>query len=74
MQTYGGTVTQTLLNGHQTANRTRQAESQVSSARETLRLSEQTVLLSAATAYMNLIRDGAILDLQRRNEIGRAHV
>jgi outer membrane protein len=39
----------------------------VSAARETLRLIEQNVLLAAATAYMNLIRDSAILDLQRRN-------
>ena len=61
------TVTQTLLNGFGTASRTRQAEQLVSAARETLRLTEQTVLLSAATAYMNLIRDAAILDLQRRN-------
>ena len=36
-------------------------------ARETLRVTEQTVLLNAATAYMNLLRDTAILDLQRRN-------
>ena len=36
-------------------------------ARETLRMTEQTVLLSAVTAYMNLLRDSAILDLQRRN-------
>ncbi len=64
---YGVTGTQTLLNGFQTANRTRQAESQVSAARETLRLTEHTVLLSAVTAYMNLIRDAAILELQRRN-------
>jgi len=67
VQSYGGTITQTLLNGHQTASRTRQAEQLVSAARETLRLSEQTVLLAAATAYMNLIRDAAILELQRRN-------
>jgi len=67
VQTYGGTLTQTLYNGNQTANRTRQAEQLVSAARETLRLAEQTVLLAAATAYMNLIRDIAILDLQRRN-------
>ncbi len=60
-------ATQTLFNGFQTANRTRQAESQTSAARETLRLIEQTVLLDAATAYMNLLRDRAILDLQRRN-------
>ena len=63
----GATVTQTLFNGFQTANRTRQAESSVLAARATLRVTEQTVLLSAATAYMNLLRDTAILDLQRRN-------
>jgi outer membrane protein len=67
VQTYGGTVTQTLFNGFATASRTRQAEQLVSASRETLRLSEQILLLSAATAYMNLIRDTAILDLQRRN-------
>ena len=66
-QSYGITATQTLYNGNQTGNRTRQAESQVSAARETLRLTEQTVLLNAATAYMNLLRDTAILDLQKRN-------
>jgi outer membrane protein len=64
---YGVTGTQTLLNGFQTASRTRQAESQVSAARENLRLSEHAVLLAAVTAYMNLLRDAAILDLQRRN-------
>jgi outer membrane protein len=64
---FGATATQTLYNGFQTANRTRQAEIQVSGARETLRLTEQQVLLDAATAYMNLIRDQAILDLNRRN-------
>jgi outer membrane protein len=64
---FGATATQTLYNGFQTANRTRQAESGVAGARETLRLTEQQVLLDAATAYMNLIRDQAILDLNRRN-------
>jgi outer membrane protein len=63
----GATITQTLYNGFQTANRTRAAESQVFAARETLRNAEQQVLLSAVVAYMNLLRDGAILDLQRRN-------
>ena len=63
----GVTATQTLFNGFQTANRTRQAESQVFAARETLRQTVQTVLLNGATAYMNLLRDTAILDLQRRN-------
>ncbi len=59
--------TQTLFNGFQTANRTRQAESQVDAARETLRVTEQQVLLDAATAYMNLLRDGAILELNQSN-------
>jgi outer membrane protein len=63
----GATVTQTLLNGFQTSNRTRLAEGQVFAARETLRNIEQTVLLNAATAYMNLLRDAGILELQRSN-------
>jgi outer membrane protein len=63
----GTTITQTLYNGFQTANKTRQAESQVFAARETLRNMEQTVLLNAATAYMNLSRDAAIFELQKRN-------
>ena len=63
----GGTITQTLYNGFQTANKTRQAESSVLASRATLRVAEQTVLLNAATAYMNLLRDSAILDLQKRN-------
>jgi len=63
----GLTATQTLFNGFQTANRTRQAESQVSGGRAALAVTEQTILLNAATAYMNLLRDTAILDLQRRN-------
>lgn len=63
----GITATQTLFNGFQTANRTRAAESQVLASRADLRSAVQTLLLSAATAYMNLLRDTAILDLQRRN-------
>jgi outer membrane protein len=67
VQNYGATVTQNVFNGFQTASRTRQAEHQVSAARETLRQTEQNVLLNAAIAYMNLIRDAAVLELQRSN-------
>jgi outer membrane protein len=63
----GAAATQTLYNGLQTANKVRQAESQVMGARETLRVTEQQVLLDASTSYMNLLRDQAILDLNRRN-------
>ncbi len=63
----GATVSQTVFNGGQTANRTRAAESQVSAAREGLRVLEQTVLLSAATIYMDYLRDAAIVEVQRSN-------
>src|SRR5690242_2479358 len=63
----GVTVTQTLYNGQQTANRTRVAESQVSGAREGLRVLEQAVLLNAATIYMDYLRDSAIVEVQRSN-------
>ena len=61
----GTTVTQTLFNGQQTANRTRAAESQVSGAREALRVLEQTVLLQAATIYMDYLRNSAIVEVQK---------
>jgi outer membrane protein len=63
----GVTATQTLFNGQQTANRTRAAESQVSGAREGLRVLEESVLLSAATIYMDYLRDSAIVEVQKSN-------
>lgn len=63
----GVTGTQTLFNGFQTGNRTRAAEGQVSAARETLRMMEQSVLLAAATIYMDVARDTANLDVQQNN-------
>jgi outer membrane protein len=60
-------VTQTLYNGGVTGNKTRAAESQVSGAREALRVLEQTVLLSAATIYMDYLRDAAIVEVQKSN-------
>ena len=65
--TLGITVTQNLYNGLKSANRVRQAESNTSAARETLRVAEQAILLNAATAYMDHLRDTALLELQRRN-------
>ena len=61
----GATVSQTVFNGFQTANRTRAAEGQVSGAREGLRVLEQSVLLAAATIYMDYLRDSAIVEVQR---------
>jgi outer membrane protein len=62
----GVNASQNLFNA-QTPNRTRAAESQVFAARETLRVIEQSVLLSAASVYMDVLRDTANLELQRDN-------
>jgi outer membrane protein len=63
----GLTVNETLWNGDRTYNSVRQAESGVMAARETLRNTEQNVLLNGASVYMDVLRDTAILDLDRNN-------
>lgn len=60
-------VEQTVWNFGRTGNAVSQAESLVLAGRETLRASEQTVLLDAATSYMNVLRDTAILNLNNNN-------
>jgi len=65
--TAGVTGAQTLFNGERTASRVREAESQVFAARETLRVMEQSVLLAAATIYMDVSRDSANLEVQQNN-------
>ena len=65
----GFTVTEILFNGNRNINTVRQAESNVLGSRENLRGGEENVLLSAATAYMNVLRDTAILDLRKNNII-----
>ena len=62
----GATATQSLVNV-ETPNKVREAESQVSAARETLRVMEQSVLLAAATVYMDVSRDSANLEVQQNN-------
>jgi outer membrane protein len=64
---YGLTVNETVWNGNRTINSVRQADSQVLQAREALRTTEQNVLLNAITAYMDVLRDTAILALNRSN-------
>ena len=63
----GITLNQTLFDGFRTRNNVRTAESQVFGAREALRNTEQNLLFDAVSAYMNVLRDTAILDLQRNN-------
>jgi outer membrane protein len=61
------TVTQTLYNGNQTANKTRAAEAQVSGSREALRVLEESVLFSAASIYMDYLRDAATVEVNKSN-------
>jgi outer membrane protein len=64
---YGVQASETVFNGSRTLNSIRQAESQVLGAREQLRNTEQNTLLSGVTAYMDVLEDTAILDLDRNN-------
>ncbi|WP_395667127.1 TolC family outer membrane protein [Methylocella sp.] len=65
--TIGVSVSQNLFDANRTLNSVRQAESGVLSSREQLRNTEQSVLQSGATAYMNVLRDTAVLELRRNN-------
>jgi outer membrane protein len=64
---YGVQAQQTIFDGYQTINRIRSAETQVMGSREQLRNTEQNTLLAGVTAYMNVLEDTAILDLDRNN-------
>ena len=64
---YGVTMSQPLFRGFQTLNQVRVAEASVRAGRETLRNTEQTVLLQAAAAYMDVVRDQVILKLRENN-------
>ncbi len=63
----GVTINQNLFNGFRTRNSVRGAESGVLSSRETLRSTEQDTLFDAATVYMDVLRDTALLNLERNN-------
>jgi outer membrane protein len=63
----GVELDQNLFDGFVTRNSTRAAESQVFGQRETLRNTEQNVLFTGAQAYMDVLRDSAILTLNRNN-------
>lgn len=60
-------IDQTIYNGNRTFNRVRSAEAGVYAARELLRNVEQTILLDAATAYMAVLGDSAVLNLRNNN-------
>jgi len=64
---YSLTANQNLFDGWRTDNAVRRAEALVGAAREVLRTSEQDVFLAAATAYMDVIQNTSLVELQRGN-------
>jgi outer membrane protein len=63
----GVALTQPIFRGFRVLNGVREAEANTRAARETLRATEQTVLLQAVTAYMDVVRDQAIVRLRENN-------
>jgi outer membrane protein len=64
---YGLNFTQPIFRGFRTINTVRQAEATVRAARENLRTIEQSVLLEAVTAYMDVVRDQSLIKLRENN-------
>lgn len=60
-------VSQTLFDGGRTRNAVGEAEAGVFAARAMAELSEQMILQNGAAAYMNVLRDTAILSLRKNN-------
>jgi outer membrane protein len=65
---YSVSLAQPIFEGFRNLNAIRGAKATVQAAREALRTVEQTVLLDAVTAYVNVVRDGAIVRL-RENDV-----
>jgi len=66
-RTYSVTLNQNLFAGGRTFNATEQAEYNVEAGRGTLESVEQSTLLDAVQAYMNVIRDQSVVELNRNN-------
>ncbi|RCK42974.1 TolC family outer membrane protein [Thalassospira xiamenensis] len=65
--TVGAEVVQPLYRGGRTVAETDRAEARIRAARAALRSSEQDVLLQVATAYFNVLRDTAVVELNQNN-------
>jgi len=61
-------LSQSLFAGGQTVANTKSAVNTVQAQRARLMSSEQSILLNAATAYLNVLRDQAVLELNIKNE------
>lgn len=64
---FGVQINQMLFDGFQTRNNVAAAESQVKASVESLRNTEENILMNAATSYMDVIRDRQIAVLTEQN-------
>ena len=64
----GLNVSQPIFSGFKTVSQTKAAENQVKAERANLRLVEENVLTAAATAYADVLKSQAILELKVNNE------
>lgn len=64
---YSVDLVQPVFSGFRTINAVNEQEANVRAGRETLRGVEQTVLFDAATAFMDVLRDQAIVRLRENN-------
>ncbi|MBR1825391.1 MAG: TolC family outer membrane protein [Alphaproteobacteria bacterium] len=65
---YSGSVRQSIFSGGQTYNGVRAADQRAKAGIDSLYAVEQEVLLDASTAYLDVVRDEAIVKLQKNNE------
>ena len=64
---YSITANQVLYGGGQISGTIDQATAQIMAGRESLRAVEQTVLVDAVTAFMNVRRDSRVVEIRRNN-------
>ncbi len=65
---YAAKITQPIFNGLSTLNSVRAADAYVRAEQNNLYSVEQNVFLEASTAYLDVVRDEAIVRLQKNNE------
>lgn len=66
--TLAATISQPIFSGFSTVNSVKSADSAARAAQHNLSEYEQSVFLQASEAYLNVVRDKAIVDLQKNNE------
>ncbi len=64
----GAQITQPIFNGLSTYHSVKAADSNVRAEQYNLSNYEQMIFLNASEAYLNVVRDAAIVDLQKSNE------